>query len=65
MEAKDKIGAKKYTREDFAKAYEALCAQYGFQLAYAPQWRQSLDNGSYSMVIQLVIDEYIPPKKEG
>jgi len=59
MEAK-----KKYTEKEFMEAYQKMCAHYGLQIAYVPQWRQSLDDGSYKMVIQPIIVEYVEPPKE-
>ena len=40
-----------YTAEEFASEYEALCKRTGFQIVFAPQWRQSQDTGDYRLVI--------------
>jgi hypothetical protein len=62
---KEAVAKRKYTQKEFMEAYIKMCAHFGLQLAFAPQWKQSLDNGSYSMVIQPIITEYIEPPKEG
>ena len=61
---KEAIANKKYTPKEFMDAYLKMCTHFGLQLAFSPQWKQSMDNGTYSMVIQPVVVEYIPPPKE-
>ena len=54
---------KPLTKEDFAKAYEKLVKEYGFQIAFQPVWKQSFDTGTFSLVIQSIVVEN--PKREG
>jgi len=41
----------KHTAEEFVKRYQDLCKETGFQIVFAPQWRQSQDTGDYRLVI--------------
>jgi hypothetical protein len=45
----------------YSDEYLALCTKYGFQIAFAPQWKQSADTGTYSLVIGATLVEYKPP----
>jgi len=45
-------------QQKFMDEYLVLCRKYGIQLAFNPQWKQSTDTGTYSMVIQVVLAEY-------
>lgn len=45
-------------RKTFMDDYLELCKKHGLQIAFAPQWKQSMDTGTYSMVIQPIIIEY-------
>lgn len=45
-------------QQKFMDEYFALCRKHGIQLAYVPQWKQSSDTGTYSLVIQIVLSEY-------
>ena len=54
----------KKTAQDFAKAYEALVKEYGYQVAFVPQWRQSMDTGTFSLVVQPTIVENPKEKNE-
>ena len=37
--------------EEFLKEYEALCIKHGLVHTFAPQWKQSMDTGTYSLAI--------------
>lgn len=41
----------KQTEQEFIERYQALCKETGFQIVFAPQWRQSQDTGDYRLVI--------------
>ena len=43
------------TPEDFVQAYNALVKEYGYQIIAAPEWKQSMDTGTYSLVIKISI----------
>lgn len=45
------IAPMKHTAEEFAKRYQELCKECGFQIVFAPQWVQSKDTGDYRLVI--------------
>ena len=61
---KNAVAKMKYTPKEFMDAYLKMCTHFGLQLAFNPQWKQSMDTGTYSMVIQPVVIEYTPPPKE-
>jgi len=44
-------------KDKFIKAYEDLCKEHGFQLVPLPQWKQSMDTGTWSLVTMLSIVE--------
>lgn len=46
----------KKTAEDFAKAYNSLVDEYGFQIVAQPQWVQR-DDGSFSTTVTLQVVE--------
>ena len=48
----------KKTAQGFAERYQELCKEFGYQIAFAPQWKQSLDTGTFSLVIQPTIVEF-------
>lgn len=37
--------------EDFEKEYNELCKKHGLGLTSVPQWKQSQDTGTWSMVL--------------
>ncbi len=41
----------KATADDFAKRYQALCQETGFQIVFEPRWAQSKDTGDYRLII--------------
>jgi len=51
MEKEIKVNTEKEMIEEFVKEYEALCRKHGLVHAFTPQWKQSMDTGTYSMVI--------------
>jgi hypothetical protein len=51
----------KYTEQEFAERYQALCKEMGFAIAFAPNWAQSKDTGDYRLVITSSI---VPLPKE-
>ena len=63
---KNKIGQKPLTPpvssqevgKLFSKEYTELCKKHGLQIGFNPQWKQSSDTGTFSMVIQVVLIEY-------
>ena len=49
--------------EEFSKRYQELCKELGLQIAFSPQWVQSMDTGDYRLKIVLSL---VPlPKAEG
>ena len=48
----------------FRDDYEKVCAKHGLQLMFVPQWKQSMDTGTYSLVIATTVMEYKPIKKD-
>jgi len=44
----------------FADAYDKLCKEHGLTISFIPQWKQSADTGTWSMVIQAVLVEMKP-----
>jgi hypothetical protein len=51
--------------EAFSKDYLELCKKHKLQIAFNPLWKQSMDTGTYSMVIQTTLAEYVaPPEPE-
>ena len=49
--------------QEFTQAYDALVKQYGYHIVAIPQWKQSLDTGEFSMVIQMSVRENLPEPK--
>ena len=41
--------------EIFAKKYQELCQEQGFQIVFVPQWAQSKDTGDYRLVIAVSV----------
>lgn len=56
------IVPRKCTAEEFARRYQELCKETGFQIVYTPQWAQSKDTGDYRLVI---LSSVVPVSKEG
>jgi hypothetical protein len=54
---KEAIAKARYTPQSFATAYSELCKEYGYQIAFVPQWKQSMDTGTFSLVIQTAVAE--------
>lgn len=52
----------KHTPEEFAKRYEALCKELGFQIAYEPRWGKSQDTGDFRLVI---VTQIVPLETNG
>ena len=50
------------SQKKFADAYQKLCQEHGWQIIAIPEWKQSLDNGSFSLVIKFMIAEYREPQ---
>ena len=46
--------------EQFQKEYEALCAKHGLQLVFVPTWKQSMDTGTFSLVVVVQAAPYTP-----
>ena len=44
--------------EDFNKAYKALCKKHGLQIVAEPAFKQSMDTGTYGVVINIGLMEY-------
>ena len=44
----------------FQKDYEVLCKKHGLQLVFVPQWKQSMDTGTFSLVIIPQAAKYEP-----
>ena len=52
------------TPQQFIEAYKALCIFFGYQVVGVPQWKQSLDNGDYRLVIQTAVVEFKPQEQK-
>jgi len=50
----DKTKVKPKTAEDFAKAYSALCEEYGFRIVVTPSY-VGRDDGTFSTQLQYAI----------
>lgn len=48
--------------KEFLDKYNALCKEHGLTLVFVPEWRRSVDNGDYRLVILTYVSEM--PKKE-
>jgi flagellar capping protein FliD len=46
--------------KEFVKAYEELCKEHNLQIAYRPEWKQSQDTGTFSLVILPFVTELKP-----
>ena len=49
------------SQKKFADAYQKLCQEHGWQISVVPQWKQSQDTGTWSMVIVMTLAEYKEP----
>ena len=45
----------------FEKDYNELCKKHGMMLNFAPQWKQSQDTGTWSMVLVPMV-AVLPPE---
>lgn len=61
MEQPKQIDKEKAT--EFEKAYNELCTKYGLILTFIPQWKQSQDTGTWSMVLVPMLAKYDPPAR--
>ena len=61
MADKPKVQPTVYTPEQFAKAYQSLCDEWGFRIVTTPVWL-ARDDGTWSMQIQPSIGK-LPEKK--
>ena len=48
---------------EFEKGYNELCEKHGMVLNFVPQWKQSQDTGSWSMVIIPMVAMFNPPEQ--
>jgi len=64
MEKQTDSKEKQKTPQEFAAAYQSLCSSFGYQLAFVPQWKQSLDTGVFGLTIKTAIVK-LEEKKEG
>ena len=46
----------------FEREYLEVCAKHGLVLSVNPQWKQSADTGTWSMVLVMTIIKYNPPQ---
>jgi hypothetical protein len=51
------ISKAKKTPQAFADKYNELVKEFGYQIAFVPQWKQSMDTGTFSLVIQMSVIE--------
>ncbi len=61
METTKKVEPKKYTAQDFAKKYQALCEETGFRIVVSPAYI-ARDDGTFSTQLQYTIGE-LPAKR--
>jgi len=54
---------KEELQKKFAEEYAELVKKHGYQIAFQPIWKQSMDTGTFSLQIQAVIIEN--PKANG
>jgi hypothetical protein len=49
--------------EAFEKEYNDLCVKHKLILTFQPQWKQSQDTGTWSLVIVPMLAKFEPPVK--
>ena len=47
-----------YTKDDFIRAYTALCQDYGYSIQAQPGWKLEFD-GTFTLTIQMVVVEAV------